>query len=309
MDISQLRRRFTEILQEYEPRLARFPALLGDGSGTVAVPGRSGYVYVRIGNNETLGTAFNQHVMPRDDTPVIVGYSPEQPGLFQVLCLREVYSWGGQGNDQVPQIVPHHQIHELYNTLGGDDAVFVPLKQITDLATYPTDPASMYVTVMAGLFGWQESRKYFPGGTSADLTAYVPSDTGYSRAILISIDGETLDILATAGDQFLTVWPPEDFDDYIPVSPAGSIPSGIVILASTTTSIDWPEVKFDARLFVQPAGGSVTSDPYQAAMAASELDYRVTRVMFEAIGYANRLVGVIESERDFLSTYHMIDGG
>ena len=157
----QLRQTVQRTMRQYEPMLPQFPALLGDGRGTVVVSGRPGYVYVRVGAERALSQAFNQRVLPRDDTPVIVGYRQEQPGLFQVLCKREAYA--GMGTDDVftPEIVAHHEIHELENPTGGDDVVWIPTQQITALLVYPTATASMLVNVMPGIYPWGSNWQYY----------------------------------------------------------------------------------------------------------------------------------------------------
>lgn len=276
MDESQLRRQFKKALEQYERRLDRFPALLGDGRGNVEVSGRPGYVYCRVGNAETQAEVFNQRVILREDLPVIVGYAPEQPGLFQVLCQREVYMGGGQGNALIPQVIPHHQIHELRNTAGGDDVVWVHSQQITALLTCPTNPVSMQVQVKSGIFAWELTWQYYLGGTSDDLSSYVPALEADSIAVLVSIDCETVTLQYTAGDTFPTAWPPTDFDEKFPTPPAGSVPSGIVVLAGGTASIGWDEL-WDARLFGQPVGGSVMALPSHSAYVEAEMDFLMTR--------------------------------
>ncbi len=105
-----------------------FPALLGDGVGSVAVPGRPGWVYVRIGSDLTRGQAFNVRVPNRDNLPVLVGYDPISPRLFQVLSLRHVYTVGGAGYTVIAQAGPHHETHE-WAGVDGSDVVYVHARQ------------------------------------------------------------------------------------------------------------------------------------------------------------------------------------
>jgi len=308
----QLRQAVQEKMQQYEPVLPQFPALLGDGRGTVAVDGRPGYVYVRVGVERALAQAFNQRVLPRDDSPVIVGYRHEQPGLFQVLCLREVYMGLGTGDDFTPEIINHHEIHELRNPGGGDDVVWIPTQQITPLLGYPTNPVSMQVEIMAGLYGWRGGYQYFEGATSASLTEYKPSSPGRSQVVIISIDGtDNATLLYTVGDNFPTEWPPEDFDARIPKPPGGCVPSTAVILANSTTSIGWNEL-WDVRLWLQSSSGGGASIQQVGALEA-EIDFQLTQMRIgldnDTMEKLNWFFGHLEAAWDLQMSRHVVEGG
>lgn len=109
------------ILKAYQPILPTFPALLGDGHGTIPIGTHPGFVYIRMGaeGEDGLSVAFNQVAPLRDGLSITVGYKPEQPRLFQVICQREAYV--GTGQSIVPSVVAHAPTHE-YPTLGDPDA-------------------------------------------------------------------------------------------------------------------------------------------------------------------------------------------
>jgi hypothetical protein len=70
---------------------------------------------------------WNQMVSYRDGRAIVIGYRPEQPGLLQVLCQREVYE--GQEDGFIPQVVPHASTHQYDDPAGGDDVVYTQLRQ------------------------------------------------------------------------------------------------------------------------------------------------------------------------------------
>lgn len=138
--VGWVQRQFLGVLANYQRALPTSPALLGDGHGTVSVAGHPGFVWIRLGfeGEDGLGMAYNQTVPLRDGLAVIVGYRSEQPALFQVLAIREVYV--GTRQSPVPQVRSHHASHE-YPTLGdsgadGSDIVYVHPRQVRYLRVY-----------------------------------------------------------------------------------------------------------------------------------------------------------------------------
>lgn len=75
------------------PHPMRLPGILGKSNtaGSVAVKGKEGFVYVRVGYKGELDIAFNNRVDPCSGLLVIVGYDEMQPELFQVLSARQIY--------------------------------------------------------------------------------------------------------------------------------------------------------------------------------------------------------------------------
>ena len=252
-----LRRQFQEVLSRYQEALPTWPALTADAQGTLHVAGRPGWIHVRIGNDKIPAQAFNAQVGDYVDYPVIVGYSQEQPDLFQVLSARFVYAGADSGDDLLPQVVAHHRTHEFRRDgSGGGDTVWVQKQQIVPLQVSPTTPSSMMVVVAADWYAWESGWRYFPGAVSADLSGYVPNAAAAARFVLISIDGLTNLLQYTPGDTFSILLPPAKLDDQLPPPPAGSVPAGAVYLVSSTTSLDWDNL-YDIRLFNHPVGGSI----------------------------------------------------
>ena len=142
------------------------------------------------------GQALNQRVPNRNDLPIIVGYDPIQPELFQVLSIREVY----HGSDDIitsgliPNVGPHHTTHEWSGD--GDDTVYVHLRQFLPLLVRPT--SGMEVQIDQGIIyrgGW-----IAVADQTLDLTTYRPTIPSRARYVLISVDADGV-ATATAGTQ------------------------------------------------------------------------------------------------------------
>ena len=136
MSITSAKRQIQSVLDKYQPKLDSYPALLGDGQGNVEVSNRPGYVYIRMGDEETVGQAYNQRVSLREHLPVFVGYDSIDPRLFQVLSSRQsVYLSGGYAI--IPDVGAHHATHEWPNiddaNSDGSDVVYSRWRQIQDL--------------------------------------------------------------------------------------------------------------------------------------------------------------------------------
>ena len=263
------RRRFEEVLAQYEPIRPADPALMGDGLGNVKVSGRDGFVYIRVGSELVVGQAYNNRVPNRENLPVIVGYSSDQPALFQVLSIREVYAGADSGHDMIPQVVAHHNSHELGNADGGDDVVYVQKQQILPLLAYETDPASMYINVASDWYPWQSGFKFFEGATSADLSGYVPTTSGQARYLLVSVDGATNILQYTEGDTWSLYLPPADLSSLVPDAPAGSVPVVAIYLPYGTTALTRETNLYDVRILISPVGGSLLPAVHDHSDAAN----------------------------------------
>lgn len=163
------REQFQAILDSRQRELMRLPAVQGlsNSTGSASISGMSGWVWVRIGNDESIGRAFNNRTSHRNGLTVYVGFLPEQPTLFQVIRERQPYhnaSAGGQSS------APHGPQH----VWPGEDPSYVRYRQLADCRVYAQDPASLSVGVVDGYYFIEDQIHYF-GGSTEDLTTYVPS--------------------------------------------------------------------------------------------------------------------------------------
>lgn len=143
------------------------PGTLGDLFGNLLVPNRVNYVYVRLQGNRIV-ECFNNRVPPTMDLPVLIGFDPLMPNLYQVLSSRT----GAVGAGNIPSgntyiVAPHHSTHEWL----GSDIVFVSLRQYLPLRVAPAGGLS--VSVHSGFYTLGTETGYLPTGV-LDLTSYVP---------------------------------------------------------------------------------------------------------------------------------------
>jgi len=254
-DALRLQGHLASKLDEQETKPQRFRATMGDGTGTIKVPGKRNYVYIRRLGRGRIEECLNNKAPIRDGLKVIAGYSHESPDLLQILEV-DWSSFAAPG--QYSYAVPHHESHEFRNVHGGDDVVWVQKQQILPLLVYPRDPSSMFVNVFGGWYPFDTGWHYFEATVSADLSGNVPvGGGGEARFVLIGIDGATENLQYTSGDIFPAFLPPPDMEDRIPAPPGGSIPLAAIYLPFGTTAIAWENI-YDLRLFNQPVGGSVS---------------------------------------------------
>ena len=185
------------ILAGYMRRLATYPALMGDGQGTVKVAGWSGWVWVRVGSDERLERAFNQRVPLRDGLAIICGYDWLQPKVFQVLSQRDdAYAGAGTGQPVIPQIVAHHETHEFPivddEALDGSDTTYIHWRQMRGLRVYivsgfvvgverwPMRRGSTNVWVVTQTLNLEPDR---PTSGARYVTAYIDGDGLFLRRL------------------------------------------------------------------------------------------------------------------------------
>lgn len=231
---------FQSTLDRREPVLTRLPGILGktNDQGSAEVTGKPGWVWVRIGNDQAVGTAFNNRTSKRNGLPVIVGHDPAQPTLFQVLSTREVYQDAMAASGSLPA---HHQQHEFGNTDGGEDLVYLRMRQMVDLMVYPTDPESLEVNVADGHYVIGATVYHYAGGT-LDLTSYVPAAS--KKWVLIACD-DTGPYIVDGTQGYYSYADIPDANDAAHYKLAG-----VLLKAGDTAITDWPnEARFvDLRL-------------------------------------------------------------
>jgi len=230
--LNQARRRFKVTLGQKQNTSDAIPGLLGRGDGTVEVANQAGQVYIRVGNEESYGTAFNNRVPLSDNLPIFVGYDPitdPDRRLFQVLSIRQT-AYVDAGNAPIPQVGPHHTTHEF----GGGDDVYVEWRRIMGLRV--GRPAAFVVEVDTGYICRAGTWILAPVGVdTVDLTAEQAALVGtQAQLILISLDDtgaiEQTNGAIVASPAALTI-------ANCPTPPAGNIPLAAVRIYATQTAI------------------------------------------------------------------------
>lgn len=253
----ELRTIFKEILDEREPVRPLTHGLLGDGRGNLWVlnDADNRVWFRKNGQASQLTKVHCWNARAVYDAPVICGYTTEQPTFYQVLSWdREQLEGGWTGMSGVAR---HGETHIWSDTLGGDDPVMIWTRALMPFRVSPQAAPDLTVQIQGPevylwLAGWQE----WLGDALVDLTASVPgAGLGLHRYTLIYIDGATSTAMTLDGAAVAAAvpLPPGSW----PAPPSGSIPVGLVHLASDQTTITEADI-VDGRVIVGSAGGSIT---------------------------------------------------
>jgi len=213
--MTNLRRKFKGKLNQKQNIPYTIPGLLGNSAGTVNVPNRNNYVYVRLAGSG-VAEVFNNRVQTIYDLPVICGYDPIDPERFQVLSLQgSIAEAVGSSIIYGTGYAPSERYRWMYPG-GGQDPLFSELRQIMPLRIIPTSSMSFIVhrQVIWNGTEWE----IFGGSTETNLSSYVPTTSGKCKMVLVSID-EAGDIEITVGSEVdITALVPSD----IPSPPDGT---------------------------------------------------------------------------------------
>jgi hypothetical protein len=164
------------------------PGILGKGNAaeTLEVPGRTGYVYVRmIGTEDSPVVVLNTRVRNVYAMPVIVGYDIYEPFTLQVLGANSnaINIANDTQNVYNAYLTDHHSTHEWMNPTGGNDVVYSELRQIMPLR--PSANNGLIINIARGwtyaTAGWQEF-----ANTNIDLSSYVPESGALFALVYIN---------------------------------------------------------------------------------------------------------------------------
>ena len=256
--MTNLRRKFKNKFEKKQDVPYTISGLLGNGAGIVKVPSRSNYVYVRLAG-AGVAEVFNNRVQNTFDLPVICGYDPVDPQRFQVLSIQ------GATTDAVGSSLVFgsgYAPSERYRWMfpgGGQDPLFVELRQWLPLRITPT--GGMKFIVHNQVIWTGTTWMVFGGSTETDLTSLIPATAGKCLMVLISINilGE---IVATAGTEV-------DIADLavtdIPDAPEGTVYvlgairlyNGQVAIQEARTNTDVVDLRFPQIAGSGSGGGSL----------------------------------------------------
>ena len=249
-------RSFDKTTAKHKAMLSGTLGILVNGVETVEVPGRTGFVYVRLLDNlSELIQAYNGIVSPIYGLPV------------QVVRRNSRYEITGRdtGRYQDWGTTPYLPIHGNQHSFnkdgaGGGDPVWVYEQQFMPLLVMPSGTSGgPNVIVNSHLYNWNGDWKYFGAIGTADLTPYKPTGTT-ARLVLVTVDGANSVPYLIPGDSYFDAsltgtadiyphLPSYNSDNYLPV--------GFVRLVSGTSAIGWDNI-YDARQFYLGGGGSAT---------------------------------------------------
>lgn len=221
-------------------------AVLGDGSGTVAVSGRSGYVYVRIGGETgRLTTALNKRVPYIHNLPVSVGYEDTSGSTLQVLDVHDRMFPSGTPWDGESTVGQHASQHMLSD---GADIVWINRKQILPLLVRTTDPISTSVVINPDYYRTSTGWAYFDALT-VDLSSYAPAGYPNAKYLLLSLDPSDGSITVTEGSEFAMWVQAEDMTPFIPTPPVNEYPLAAIVVTYLGDAISYNDI-YDIRQFL-----------------------------------------------------------
>lgn len=196
LDTRRQRNRIKKLLDRKQDLLLAKPGILGDpATGLVDVPGRPGYDYVRIGDEQIVGEYLNVRVPSRYDLPVYVGRDPVQPYVEQVLTIRQE-AYIDAGFNPIPPIPAHHETHEWPvpgdPDADGSDLVYVHWRQIRKFRLHAGNPLYPFRVYTDGgpFYSAELERTIWVDPTYVDLTDAVP-EWG-ARWVLVYLSGTGL---------------------------------------------------------------------------------------------------------------------
>lgn len=238
-----------------------FPGLLGvwfKDNQYVEVPGRSGYVYVRLRSNlNEVIQAYNSTVSPVYDLPVTI--TRDKTFNRYIISGRDLGRYGDWGTS--PYLPRHGAQHSFGDENFGGDIVWVYDRQFMPLSLRPSGSAGANNAFVEGDVMYWDGEWGYAGGTGTpDMFAYKPTGA-YQKLVLVYIDSSrnpallisdpVLDVSATGISQIIP---------YLPnLSTTQGVPIGAVRLQSGTERITWREI-YDLRPLLNQANWA---SPYQ----------------------------------------------
>lgn len=144
-----------------------WPALVGDGNGTIEVPGSTGLWYVRPVGSDMAIPVYKGAAPRLEDYPVWVGQDIYNRRWVRILGTN-LEQLVGNGGVVASDIEPHAGSHYLVN---GSDPVYITTRQVTDLLL--TVVSGMTVRINGG-FVIVSGQPAYVSGQNIDLTSNIP---------------------------------------------------------------------------------------------------------------------------------------
>jgi len=260
-----------------EPNLELTKGEILEVDGSVHVPNRPGYVWVKTQDQAGGITAvFNPTVAARNGMPVLIGPMPKVPWRPMIRDVNWELLADLADYDGGPYLPAHSSSHEWPDFSPGSDVVQIYMRALVPLRVYPG--TGLAVSIAPGRYNYSGESTRFTGQTDYDLSGSQPG-ANLARYTLIYLDKTTNSIAntdgATATDVF-TITPPEPAYPTVP-----NIPLALV-------RIDDEQTEF------------------------AEIDIIDLRSMWDeglSLQAINKSIAVLEAELDFALTRHIIEGG
>jgi hypothetical protein len=194
---AKLRHEFEKLRDSATPALIKYAGVLGDNNGNVLVPNRTNYNYCQV--NGIICEVKNTRVAPIQGTPVMVGYTPDEPFLMKVIDVR---STDDAGNIYTVQTgyAPAARYQWMAQN-GGEDPLFVELRQqLYGRLSCGVSGSPMAIQIVRNIVNTPSSASGWSlvDNPIKDMTSYVPAQSGSAIAVLVTA-GSAGQIVLTAG--------------------------------------------------------------------------------------------------------------
>lgn len=237
-----------------------------NGQKRVEVPGRNGFVYVRLRNNENeVIQAFNNQVSPAYNLPVLV----ERQGTRYIVTSVDTQRYNNNW-DSYSAFVPRHGGQHSFDVEngGGGDIVWVYGRQFMPLLTIPSGSVGANNVLLTSymLRNPDGSWKYVGNTGTQNLGIYNPT-TG-SQAVMGIVYLDTVSgnpgFVLNSGTYFSnTITGTSQIVPYLPsITNPNWIPDSAIRLITGTSKITWDNI-YDVRQHFSPlstgTGGGTSS--------------------------------------------------
>lgn len=260
--VSTLQSRKQDAYEQYDGFMGLYSE---DGNKVVDVPGRPGYVYVRLLKDLSSAVeAYNDKVLALWGVTVQVEKVQGPKGIvWRVLGGSSTSSSNiaiMPGNGLLPRHGAQHSFSPGANTGSsfGADPVWVYKDQFMPLDVTPTSPASSRLTVNADLYQYGNHFNYFGTTGTVDLFSQIPTDLTQTRFITICLNtannqleyitGSLVDTNTLIADPYQYIAAPIDND---------VVPLKAVMLVGGSSVVKWANL-YDLRTFFRSGSGGGT---------------------------------------------------
>lgn len=245
-------RAFDEAVHKARKRKYRY-GILGDPSGTIAVPDRPGYVFVRMQTDRSVTTARNPNAVPyRLNLPVKM---EEERGVLVIVGMdtSAMADAATSGEPVNPSgVLPHT------HATTGPMSYEVEAIRLEPGRVYPA--GLLTVGVRSFRYFYSGAWVTFEGGTIS-LGTYRPGTVGHHAWVLVGVDPATNTIVAVAGTSqiYATALTIDQIDD---IAFSNYIPLGAVKVRNDDTAVTDITKYQDAHGWFNMPGDVAVSSPW-----------------------------------------------
>lgn len=153
--------------------MRQWPALVGDGSGTIEVPGAPNLWYVRPIGSELPVPVYRGAAPRLEGYPVWVGQDVYNRRWVRILGTNLEALGAGGGSSTATDVEPH----ALSHFITGSDPNYITARQVVDTLCYATSGMTVHVNG-----GWvlMDGQPVYISPIDVDMTSSIPTGAAYS---------------------------------------------------------------------------------------------------------------------------------